>query len=87
MKKMWHDKAWDDYQYWQKQDKRTLQKINNLLKDIDRNGYRCTGQPEPLAGDLAGDWSVRIDKENRIVFRIENEILEIAQCKTHYGDK
>ena len=87
MKKMWHDKAWDDYQYWQKQDKRTLQKINNLLKDIDRNGYRCTGQPEPLSGDLAGYWSVRIDKENRIVFRIENDILEIAQCKTHYGDK
>ena len=87
MKKMWHDKAWDDYQYWQKQDKRTLRKINNLLKDIDRNGYECTGQPEPLSGDLTGYWSVRIDKENRIVFRIENDILEIAQCKTHYGNK
>ena len=87
MKKNWHDRAWDDYLYWQTQDKKTLKKINNLLKDIDRNGYECIGQPEPLTGDLAGYWSVRIDKENRLVFKVEDEIIEIVQCKTHYGDK
>ena len=87
MKKNWHDRAWDDYLYWQTQDKKTLKKINNLLKDIDRNGYECIGQPEPLTGDLSGYWSVRIDKENRLVFKVEGEIIEIVQCKTHYGDK
>ena len=87
MKKNWHDRAWDDYLYWQTQDKKTLKKINNLLKDIDRNGYECIGQPEPLTGDLSGYWSVRIDKENRLVFKVEDEIIEIVQCKTHYGDK
>ena len=87
MKKNWHDRAWDDYLYWQTQDKKTLKKINNLLKDIDRNGYECIGQPEPLTGDLSGYCSVRIDKENRLVFKVEDEIIEIVQCKTHYGDK
>ena len=87
MKKNWHDRAQDDYLYWQTQDKKTLKKINNLLKDIDRNGYECIGQPEPLTGDLSGYWSVRIDKENRLVFKVEGEIIEIVQCKTHYGDK
>ena len=87
MKKNLHDRALDDYLYWQTQDKKTLKKINNLLKDIDRNGYECIGQPEPLTGDLSGYWSVRIDKENRLVFKVEGEIIEIVQCKTHYGDK
>lgn len=62
-------------------------KINRLLQDIDRNGYNCTGKPEPLSGDLSGFWSVRIDEKNRIVFRIKNGTIEIAQCGTHYGDK
>ncbi|MBR1579178.1 MAG: Txe/YoeB family addiction module toxin [Selenomonadaceae bacterium] len=87
MKKIWHDSAWADYLYWQQQDKRTLKKINALLKDIDRNGYECTGHPEPLTGDLAGFWSLHIDEKNRLVFRIENGMLEVAQCKTHYEDK
>ena len=86
MKKNWHDKAWEEYLYWQTQDRKTLKKINNLLKDIDRNGYRCTGKPEPLSGNLAGFWSVRIDKENRIVFRIIGETIEIAECGSHYGE-
>ncbi len=87
MIKMWHDLALKEYLYWQTQDKKTLKKINRLLKDIDRNGYECSGKPEPLRGNLSGYWSVRIDEQNRIVFRIIGEQLEIMQCGTHYGDK
>ena len=63
-----------------------LKKTNKLLNDIDRNGYKCTGKPEPLIGNLAGYWSVRIDEKNRIVFRIEGDNLEIMQCGKHYRD-
>lgn len=87
MKKIWSDEAWEDYLYWQTQDKKTLKKINRLLKDIDRKGYKCTGKPEPLKEDLSGYWSVRIDECNRIVFRIKEESLEIWQCGSHYRDK
>lgn len=87
MRKIWHDTAWEDYLYWQTQDKRILKKINNLLKDIDRNGYQCTGRPEALSENLAGFWSVKIDEKNRIVFRIIDGILEIVQCGSHYSDK
>ncbi len=86
MRKNWHDKAWNDYVEWQNQDKRTLKRINRLIQDIDRNGYDCIGKPEPLSGDLAGYWSVRIDEKNRIVFRIIDDVLEIIQCGSHYGD-
>ena len=86
MKKIWHDTAWADYLYWQDQDRKTLNRINRLLKEIDRNGYRCTGKPKPLSDDLAGFWSVRIDQKNRIVFRIINNNLEIIQCGSHYGE-
>ena len=71
MRKLWHDEAWEEYLYWQSQDKKTLKKINRLLTDIDRNGYQCTGKPEPLGENLAGYWSVRIDEKNRIVFQID----------------
>lgn len=84
MFKLWHDDAWAEYLEWQTRDKKTLKKINQLLTDIDRNGYQCTGKPEPLKGDLAGYWSVRIDAANRIVFRIDGDNLEIIQCGTHY---
>ena len=84
MKKLWHDKAWNAYANWQQQDKRTLKLINDLIKSIERNGYNCIGKPEPLKGDLAGKWSVRIDEENRIVFRIAGDILEIFSCAGHY---
>jgi len=87
MKKMWHDEAWNEYIYWQSQDKKTLKKINKLLADIERNGYNCIGKPEPLRGNLSGYWSVRIDDANRIVFRISDNIVEIVQCGSHYGDK
>ena len=87
MKKIWHDEAWEEYVCWQTQDKKTLKKINRLLSDIDRNGYHCTGKPEPLKDNLSGYWSVRIDEKNRIVFRIANDILEIVECGSHYGEK
>ena len=87
MKKLWDDDAWAEYLEWQGKDKAILKKINRLIKDIDRNGYECIGKPEPLSGNLAGYWSVRIDDKNRIVFRIFNGNLEIIQCGSHYGDK
>ncbi|GHU55576.1 Txe/YoeB family addiction module toxin [Clostridia bacterium] len=86
MNKLWHDKAWEDYLYWQTQDKKTLRKVNILLKDIERNGYNCTGKPEPLKDNLNGQWSVRIDEANRIIFKINNGVIEIVSCKGHYSD-
>jgi toxin YoeB len=88
MTKLWHDDAWDDYLYWQTQDRKTLRRINKLLEDVERNGYNCIGKPEPLKGDLSGLWSLEIDQKNRIVFRIdENGNLEIWQCGSHYRDQ
>lgn len=87
MRKLWQDDAWEEYLYWQTQDKKTLKKINKLLTDIDRNGYQCIGKLEPLTGNLAGYLSVRIDDKNRIVFRIFDNNIEIIQCGTHYKDK
>ena len=65
--------------YWQRQDKKTLKRINKLIQDIERNGYHGKGKPEALSGNLAGFWSVRIDDKNRIVFRIAEDGLEIWQ--------
>lgn len=87
MNKAWQDDAWEDYLYWQKQDKKTLKKINQLLKDIDRNSYDGIGKPEPLVGDLSGYWSRRIDEKNRIVYKIDNNQIIIVQCGSHYRDK
>lgn len=87
MRKLWDDEAQEEYLYWQTQDKKTLKKINRLLTDIDRNGYNCTGRPEPLSGNLSGYWSVRIDGKNRIVFRINEDSIEIIQCGTHYRER
>ena len=87
MRKIWHDEAWEEYLYWQGQDKKTLRRINKILKDIDRNGYNCIGKPEKLSGNLSGFWSARIDEKHRIVFRIVGDMLEIAECGSHYGDK
>ena len=85
MRKLWQDEAWEEYLYWQTQDKKTLKKINRLLGDIDRNGYQCTGKPEQLRGKLAGYWSVRIDEKNRIVFRIGGDSIEIIMWDSLQG--
>lgn len=87
MNLFWDEKAWLEYLYWQTQDKKTLKRINNLLKDIDRNGYNCIGKPEALKGELSGWWSVRIDEKNRLIFKIEDEQVKIRKCGTHYDDK
>lgn len=87
MIKSWTDDAWEDFEYWTSQDRRTLRRILQLLKDIDRNGYAGIGKPEPLRGDLGGYWSRRIDGENRIVYKIEDGVLKIVQCGSHYRDK
>jgi len=87
MDKLWTDKAWEDYIFWQTQDKKTLKRINQLLKDIERNGYDGIGKPEPLRGDMSGWWSRRIDDANRLVYRITDRKIIIAYCRTHYGDK
>ena len=83
MKKIWHDQAWEDYLRLQG-DKRLLKKVNTLLRDIERGGYEGLGKPEPLKGNLSGYWSRRIDDYNRIVYRIDGEIVEIVQCGGHY---
>ena len=88
MEKKWTDEAWEDYLYWQEQDKKTLRKINKLLADIERNGEsKGIGHPEPLRNKNQGSWSRRIDEKNRIVYRIRGGVLEIIVCRTHYGDK
>lgn len=87
MNKLWQDEAWEDYIYWQSQDRKTLKRINQLLQDISRNGYEGIGKPEPLKGDYSGWWSRRIDAVNRLVYRIHQEQIEIAQCRSHYRDK
>jgi toxin YoeB len=91
MIKIWHPRAWDEYTYWQGQDKRTLRKINLLVKDIERKGYSCIGKPEPLKGNLSGWWSVEINEKDRLVFRLSQNdglrIIEVLSCKGHYQDK
>ena len=86
MKKIWSDEAWADYLYWQSQDKKTLKRINALLRDIERGSFDGIGKPEPLRGDLSGCWSRRIDETNRLVYRISGEMLEIVSCKGHYDN-
>ena len=83
----WTDEAWEDFEYWLKQDKKTLKRILLLLKDIDRNGNEGIGKPERLSGDLSAYWRRRIDDANRIVYRIDGEVLKIVQCGSHYQDK
>lgn len=86
MNKLWSDRAWDDYLYWQSQDKKTLKKINDLVKDIERNGLsEGIGKPEPLKYRKA--WSRRIDRENRLVYDIDvSGNLWIISCRGHYED-
>ena len=86
MKKIWSDKAWDDYLYWQTQDKKTLKKVNQLVKDIERNNFEGIGKPEALTGNLSGFWSRRIDDANRLIYRTNGEFIDILSCKGHYED-
>lgn len=80
----WFDEAWDDYLYWQSQDKKTLKRINTLIKDCQRSPFDGIGKPEPLKHNLAGYWSRRIDDTNRLVYAYENDTLIIISCRYHY---
>ena len=81
----WDCDAWNDYIYWQTQDKKILKRINNLIKDIQRNPFDGIGKPEPLRNNLSGLWSRRIDEEHRIVYLIEETRVLIFSCRGHYG--
>jgi len=83
MKPIFSENAWDDYLYWQKTDKKTLERINQLISDIKRSPYEGIGKPEPLKHALSGYWSRRIDGEHRLVYRSENESAYIAQLRYH----
>ena len=87
MKKLWTDKAWENYLYWQTQDRKILRKLNELIKDIERSPFVGIGKLEPLKHGLSGWWSRQIDDAHRIVYRVKDGNLEIAQCKGHYNDK
>ena len=76
--------AWEEYLYWQKTDKKLLKKINQLIKDIERNPHEGIGKPEPLKHRLQGTWSRRIDQEHRLVYMLVNEDLRIISCRYHY---
>ena len=87
MIKAWTDDAWEDFLYWQDNDRKTLKRVFKIIKDIERNGNDGIGKPERLSGDLSHYWSRRIDAKNRIVYRIDDNIIKIVQCGSHYRDK
>ena len=86
MKLIWDDRAWNDYLDWQTEGRKTLKRINSLLKEIKRTPFEGIGKPEPLSGNLSGWWSRRIDDKNRIVYKAEGDSVIIAACKSHYSD-
>ena len=86
MNKTWSDEGWEDYLFWQTQDRRTLKRVNELIKDIERDPFRGKGKPEPLRYEWQGYWSRRINDKDRIIYRIHNNQLEIAACRSHYDD-
>lgn len=79
-----HDSAWEDYLFWQKNDRKILTKIHHLIKDIKRNPFMGIGKPEPLKYEYQGFWSRRITDEHRLVYILKNEQIIIAQCRYHY---
>lgn len=84
MNLLWYEDAWKDYCTWQQGDKKTLKRINGLIKEIQRDVYDGIGKPEPLKENLAGWWSRRIDDFNRIVYKEVDGVIIIAACKGHY---
>jgi len=84
MKIKFHEIAWNDYLDWQRTDKAMLRRINQLIRDIQREPLDGIGKPEPLKHDLSGYWSRRIDDANRLVYQVEGDVLTIIQCRGHY---
>jgi toxin YoeB len=81
---LWDKSAWDDYQFWIDNDRKVLQKINSLIKECQRTPFAGIGKPEALKQYLSGFWSRRITGEHRLIYKVEDDILYIAQCKYHY---
>jgi toxin YoeB len=84
VKIMFSEHAWDDYLYWQRTDRKILERINRLIKEIQRTPFEGTGKPEPLRHGLSGYWSRRITDEHRIVYKVEKDALHLAQLRYHY---
>jgi len=84
VKLTWSTEAWDDYLYWQETDKKTVKKINELIKDASRTPFEGKGKPEPLKHNLAGFWSRRITTEHRLVYAVGDDALLIASCRYYY---
>ena len=84
MRLLFSGQGWEDYLWWQARDRKTLERINVLIKDASRNPFQGIGKPEPLRGDLSGWWSRRITQEHRLVYRAMDGTLQIAQCRYHY---
>lgn len=84
MKYVFVDESWEDYLHWQKNDKKILARINNLIKDISRNPYEGIGKPEPLKHKYHGYWSRRITKEHRLIYQVVEDEIHIAKCRFHY---
>jgi toxin YoeB len=84
MELVWQTNAWEDYLYWQEQDKKIMLRINYLIKDAMRSPFKGIGKPEPLKGDLTGFWSRRITDEHRLVYAVKEKRLHIIQCRFHY---
>lgn len=84
MKLTWSAEAWEDYLYWQETDRKTVKKINELIKNASRTPFEGKGKPEPLKHNLAGFWSRRITTEHRLVYAVSNDSLLIASCRYHY---
>ena len=84
MRILWDERAWEEYLSWQTEDRKTLKKINTLLRDIQRNPFEGIGKPEPLKENRNGWWSRRIDEANRVVYKVEHDVAIIASCKSHY---
>lgn len=80
----WADDAWDDYLYWQQTDRKVLKRVNDLIKDMKRSPFEGLGKPEPLKHQWSGYWSRRITEEHRLVYKLEEGSLYIAQCRYHY---
>jgi toxin YoeB len=80
----WTPHAWEDYLYWQGQDKKTVKRINELIKDINRDPFQGIGKPEPLKFEFSGCWSRRIDDANRLVYQVSDQNIVILQCRYHY---
>ena len=84
MKITFSEHAWEDYLYWQRTDRKILERINKLIKEIQRSPFEGTGKPEPLRHGLSGYWSRRITDEHRVVYKVEKDSLHLAQLRYHY---